>query len=53
MSATAPKTFRFIGCHVLYREALYLAATSRNRVLVEFLEKGLQRLKRGVEAAPG
>ena len=50
MSATAPpptppQTFRFIGCHVLYREALYLAATSRNRVLVEFLEKGLHDLQ--------
>jgi len=35
----------FIGCEIIYREALKLAASSRLRVDVEFLQKGLHDLE--------
>jgi len=41
---THMRTFKFIGCEVLYREACYLAATGPNVVDVEFLHKGLHDL---------
>jgi len=45
MSASTARTFKFIGCRVLYREACHLAATCDNRVDVQFLDKGLHDLE--------
>lgn len=44
---TSPKrrTFKFIGCEILYRETCRLAAQSPHRVDVEFLRKGLHDLE--------
>ena len=39
------KKFKFIGCEIIYREACHLAATTPNRVDIEFLQKGLHDLK--------
>lgn len=39
------KKFKFIGCEIIYREACHLAATTPNRVDIEFLKKGLHDLK--------
>jgi len=39
------RTFKFIGCRVLYREACHLAAACDNRVDVQFLDKGLHDLE--------
>jgi hypothetical protein len=36
---------KFIVCDVLYREACYLAATSKNKIDLEFLPKGLHDLE--------
>jgi hypothetical protein len=38
------RRLKFIGCEIIYREACYLAATSRELVDVEFLRKGLHDL---------
>lgn len=38
--------YKFIGCEIIYREACKLAAESRLRIDVEFLQKGLHDLER-------
>jgi len=38
------KSFKFIGCEIVYREACHLAAASPHRVDLEFLRKGLHDL---------
>jgi len=45
LSDTRPKKLKFIGCEIIYREACRLAASSPNRVDVEFLRKGLHDLE--------
>ncbi len=39
------RKFKFIGCEIIYREACLLAATSPNRVDVQFMRKGLHDLE--------
>lgn len=39
------RKFKFLGCEIIYREACYLAATSRHCVDLEFLKKGLHDLE--------
>ena len=39
------RKLKFIGCEIIYREACHLAATSPNRVDVQFLRKGLHDLE--------
>ena len=43
IQATSRK-LKFLGCEIIYREACLLAATSVNRVDVQFLRKGLHDL---------
>jgi len=45
MQQAKPRKFKFIGCEIIYREACYLAATSRYQIDVEFLRKGLHDLE--------
>lgn len=40
------KTYKLIACEILFRELSYLAATSPNRIDIEFLPKGLHDLGR-------
>ncbi len=40
-----PRKLKFIGCEIVYREACHLAASSRHRVDIEFLRKGLHDLE--------
>ena len=45
MHEPSNRKLKFIGCEIIYREACRLAATSRDRVDVEFLRKGLHDLE--------
>lgn len=44
MAGPEPKTYRFVGCEILFREACTLAARTPHRVHLSFLPKGLHDL---------
>jgi hypothetical protein len=42
-----PRTFKYVGCEIIYREACALAARCEHRVDIEHLRKGLHDLQTG------